>query len=351
MSFIFHFSFSDNLGFFIFVFNKGYYISIFQPFGIEIKSVILFVRLCQSCKFLFPEELKTADSKNEYEIFIEDSQLNPAKSAIIAKKMIEIDRVDAIISIGSNVGNVISPMAQKAKALHFSISSDEPIAKGEYNFLAATPNRKMISKFISELKKHKLNRIALVTQNQAAMLGYDKEFMDVNKDIKVLSHNYINGGEKDYRILIAKILKDNPDAVVPLLYIPEISVFIKQLKDAKPDVTVANLESLSYPEDKTLFNDYWFIDGAVPNRDFVKKFTATAGSDSYDYMPYMYASLQVLKNGFEKFGNDKPEIIDYILENNFDTILGQLNFDDKGIMQTSASVKTIKDGKPIVLEE
>ena len=299
---------------------------------------------------MFEEELKKLYTKYNYQISIEDNQLQAPRSVMIAKKMIEVDKVDVIITIGSNIGNAISPLTQRAKVLHFSISSDENVSTGEYNFLAATPNNKMIEKFISELEKHNLKNIALVTQNQAAMLAYDREFMATDKDIKVLSHNYINPGDRDYRLLIYKILADKPDAVVPLVYIPEITIFVKQLKDAKPDVIVANLESLSYPEDKSLFNGYWFIDGAVPNAQFIDKFKSIKGDDGYDYMPYMYASLEVLRDSLEKIGNNKDEVIKYILDNQFETVLNTITFDKSGIMQTPASVRMIKDGVPVVLE-
>ena len=300
---------------------------------------------------IFEEELRVENPKYNYRILIEDNQLNASKSVMIAKKMIEVDKVDAIVTIGSNVGNAISPLTQKAGVLHFAIASDENVAKGEYNFLAATPNNKMIEKFIATLKKNNLTNIALVTQNQAAMMAYDKELIDVNEDINILSHNYTNAGDRDFRILISKILADNPDVVVPLLYIPEISIFVKQLKDAKPDVIVANLESLSYPEDKALFDGYWFIDGAVPSAKFVEVFREVTGGEVYDYTPYMYASFEVLKDAVEKFGNDKSAIIEYVLTGDFDTVLGELDFDEKGIMQSSASVKMIKDGKAVFLEE
>ena len=300
---------------------------------------------------MFEEELKSFDTKYDYKISIEDNQFNATKSVMVAKKMIEVDKVDAIFTIGSNIGNAISPLTQKSKILHFAISSDENVSQGEYNFLAVTPNNKMVEKLISELKNREIANIALVTQNQAAMLAWDKEFMAVNKDINVLSHNYINTGDRDFRILIFKILADKPDAVIPLVYIPEILIFTKQLKDAKPGVTLAGLESFSYPEDKRLFNGHWFIDGALPNDEFVEKFESIKGDDGYYYTPYMYASLEVLRNAFEKLGGNKEEIIEYIVNNDFDTVLGKIDFNESGIMQTSAVVKMIKDGKPVIIEE
>ena len=301
---------------------------------------------------LFAEDHKTKNSKYDYEIVLEDNQLNPAKSAIIAKKMIEVDKVNAIITIGSNIGNAVAPISERAKVLQMAIASAESIAEREYNFLIATPPNKEAEKLIVSLKKNDIKNVALVTQNQAAMLSFTEAFKKINKDIEILSDDYINAGEKDYKILIAKMLRNNPDIVIANIYVPEISIFVKQLKEAKPDVKVTAMESLAYPEDKSLFEGYWFVDAVVAEKSFVKRFEEVSGSDAIDYSYALYASLEFLRDSFNKVGKDTQKVADdFVFGGAFDTVMGKVSFDPKGIMQSEASLKVIVNGKPVVIEE
>src|SRR4051812_44226626 len=54
-------------------------------------------------------------TKYNYELVFEDDQFKPALGVTTANKLINIDKVSALVSFGSPVGNVISPIAEKSK--------------------------------------------------------------------------------------------------------------------------------------------------------------------------------------------------------------------------------------------
>ena len=86
-------------------------------------------------------------TKHKYEIIFEDGQLNPKDFATAANKLINIDKVNAIIDITA-AGNAVSPIAEQNKVIHFGIANDQNIAKGDYNFLHTVPPIKTTKLFV-----------------------------------------------------------------------------------------------------------------------------------------------------------------------------------------------------------
>ena len=204
---------------------------------------------------MFEEDDETKNSARRYRFFIEDNAFNPARSAIVAKKLIDIDKVDVIVTLSSDIGSVVSPITQDAHVIHMSMATEPNVAKGEYNFTVSTPPNKNTGRMIEELEKLNLNRVAFVIQNTAMMQSVAKQVRKAGKNgrITIISDNAINSGERDFRILIHKILEDKPDAMIVQLQPPELQIFVKQLREINKDILITSVESFGYPEDKTLF--------------------------------------------------------------------------------------------------
>lgn len=301
---------------------------------------------------IFEEDQDTKQNPFEYKFFIEDGQLNPAKSVTVAKKLIEIDKVDIIMSMSSDIGQAISPITEKAKVIHIALATEENVAKGRYNFTTSTPPNKNTEKLVSELNKRNLKNVAFVVQNTSAMMSVagHVRLAAERGEINIQSDNSINSGERDFRILITQILKDNPDVVIAQLQPPEITIFVKQLKEAKGDVIITNIESMGYSDQLEGLEGYWFINATSPRKTYMDKFVAKTGSETSMYSELFYAGLEVLRNAIKS--QDKEEIIENILKSDFISVaVGQITFDSEGMMQTDASLSVIKGGRVEVIEE
>lgn len=98
--------------------------------------------LGQSAKnaILLAQEQLPKNLKYDYKLVFEDDQFKPALGATVANKLINIDNADALVSFGSPVGSVISPIAEKAQILHVNdFASASQVADGDYNFVHYTP--------------------------------------------------------------------------------------------------------------------------------------------------------------------------------------------------------------------
>ncbi len=64
----------------------------------------------------------TENTKYEYEVIVEDDQLDAKMSASAANKLISVDKVDAIITFSSVTGNVVAPIAEQNQIVQLGIA-------------------------------------------------------------------------------------------------------------------------------------------------------------------------------------------------------------------------------------
>ncbi|MDR1026772.1 MAG: hypothetical protein LBL47_05160, partial [Lactobacillus sp.] len=170
--------------------------------------------------------------------------------------------------------------------------------------------------------------------------------------IDITFDEFINDGDRDYRILISKMLQTNPEIIIGQIYIPEFSIFMKQLKDIKPDVKVTNVESMFYPEDKSLLEGYWYIDAVQSNKNYVQNFIKYAGHDGTNYSEGVYTALEVIRDTNLEVGTNKEDMINFITSGHkFNTAFNDIHFSKEGIMQSEPTLKIIKNGKSVMYEE
>jgi ABC-type branched-subunit amino acid transport system substrate-binding protein len=171
-----------------------------------------------------------------------------------------------------------------------------------------------------------------------------------NGDINIISDNAINSGERDFRILIYKILEDKPNAMIVQLQPPELQIFVKQLREINKDILITSVESFGYPEDKTLFEGTWFSGAVVPTKPYLNKYKQITGSDATNYSEIFYAAFEVIRAAYTS--NDKLEVINNITNLKMNSFsIGNISFNQEGMMQTDAYLYTIKNGQIEAIEE
>jgi ABC-type branched-subunit amino acid transport system substrate-binding protein len=68
-------------------------------------------------------------------VIYEDDGLSNARSATAARKLLTIDKVDALLTWSSGTGLTVASLAEAKRIPHMSIASDPAVAKGRtYSF-------------------------------------------------------------------------------------------------------------------------------------------------------------------------------------------------------------------------
>ena len=184
---------------------------------------------------LATEDFSTADATLTG---IYDDNQQAAKQAIVsAKKLLDVDRVDALVSLW-NIADVVAPLAEQKKIPHFAIRWDPNISKKfKYTFTVESTYQSYDESLLALLKDQGVRTVSLVTEEGQGWIlagDYLKERAK-NFGITVLGdEHYIPDGLPEYKALLLRVLQKKPDVVVMLTNPPHTESLIKQMRETSP---------------------------------------------------------------------------------------------------------------------
>ncbi len=317
--------------------------------------------LGQNSKKSIELALKNVDNtKYNYEVIFEDDAFKPQTGATTANKLISIDEVDVLLSFGSPVGNVVSPITEKQKVPHINFfASDTNVAKGEYNFLHYTPPYKDSELFISELKRREIETVVFFGQQDnpgvgAIISAFENDVKST--DIKVLANEKFNTGTRDFRTQISSVKNLNPDVYVLEASSPELETLTKQLREAGISTPVTSMEAFEFSSDLSLFEGMWYVNAADPQEWFVDMFMTEYAENPKFGSANGFDSINLIVKAIEETGDGKTVPSREEIKNAISTIKGfdgalgdNLSVDKEGIIVSGAVVREIQNGKPVTV--
>jgi len=295
-------------------------------------------------------------TKHKYEIIFEDGQVNSKDFATAANKLINIDKVNAIIDITS-AGNAVSPIAEQNQVLHFGIANDQNIAKGDYNFIHMVPPIKTTKLFVEELQKRNIKKLGIFELKQegvVALMNALKENLK-NSGIEIVTDQMFDSEQKDFKTMIAKAKTSNAQIYLLLAFSPHVEIIAKQINEMGIKTPLTSIQSFELTKERNLFEGQWYVSAVEPKNNYIKKF-----EDKYKKSPslgsmngYDLFNLIVLASESAKDLNSKNESIknSLITIKNFDGVFGPVTIDNEGIIAFEPAVKIIKEGKPVTIDQ
>jgi ABC-type branched-subunit amino acid transport system substrate-binding protein len=296
------------------------------------------------------------NTKYEYHLSYQDDGFDAKNVASNTNRFITIDKAKAVLSIFSIGANVVSPITNNAQIIHFTCAYGSQPAEGFYNFNNQTQYEENAQTLINELKANNIKSISLFTQNNIGSLQQTEVLSKMleRSNIQVLNEETYNPGVRDFTMIISKALqKGKPD----IFYIdglnPDAVIFIKNLKEITGKNNLTTINDFIEPHDKSVFNGLWFVESAYGTPAFVKEFESKNNDTPYTCAANSFDNLDMLIWAYE---NTTPRNKDVVPHNddvvktllsikNWDSAVGNVSIDEKGIVQSKASVKTIKEGK------
>lgn len=305
-------------------------------------------------------EISSSTNKYNYRVVFEDDKFDPATGATTANKLVSVDKVNALMSFGSPVGNVFSPIAEQNKVIHLNaFASDPNVAKGTYNFVHYTPPYEETKLMISEMQKKGIKKVALFEQNQPGVLAATNAFRKNIEgiDIKLVTEEKFNAGDRDFRSAIVKAKNSGADIIMIEATSPELEVLVKQIREAGIKTKLTSIESFEFSDQPQLFEGLWYVNAADQTKAFIDKFTGVYGNAPKLGGGNGYDAVNMLVYAFEKAGDGKTipnadQVASALLGiRNFDGAMGTLNMGQDHIVNTKAVVRMIKDGVPTTIAE
>lgn len=306
-------------------------------------------------------ELSTSTNKYNYKVVFEDDQFNPSSAVTAVNKLISVDKVDALVTIGSPVGNAVNPIAEQNKIVNINSGASDPnVAKGRYNFIHWTPPYEEVKLMIAELQKKGIKKVAVFAQiDNPGIDASIKSFKENIKgtDIKIVAEENYKSGERDFRSLILKTKNSGAEIYFVEAVAPELEILAKQIRESGIKSPITSIESFEFTEQPKLFEGLWYVNAADQGAEFINKFKAVYGSLPNFGGGNGYDTINMLVYAFEKAGDGKSKpSSDQVVEalqgiKDFPGAMGTLNMGQDHIVNTKAVVRMIKNGVPTTIPE
>lgn len=297
----------------------------------------------------------------EVELVFYDDQTNPAKVPGIYTKLINIDRVDLIVSgYGSATITPAIPIAMNYDMVFmslFGLASNEEFGYERYfQILPAGPEpRIMWSKGFFEVAMQSDPKPTTV-----ALVGADAEFprnaligARANAEaagLEIVYDETYPPTTVDFSPVIRKIQSTGADVVYVASYPPDSAGIVRSVTELGLDaklfgggmvgVQFASLMEALGPQLNGIVNyDFWVPEPTLqfPGIEaFLAKYqtiAADAGVDPLGYYlpPFAYANMQILGEAVEATGGlDQDQLAEYIGSNEFETVVGDVSFGANG---------------------
>ncbi len=300
-----------------------------------------FVRAVQEAK----SELK--ETRYRYELVMVDTGSDPRTAKDAIERIINNEKVDAIIGGISLFGAVTKPYATRARLPHLCVCSVTSIGDGAYNFTNIPSPEAEGERWVPEAQRRGIKSMAILSQDYPSVNNHVKAVKAEAEraGMAVLYEDTFGATTTDFGPTIRKAQATNPDVYYIEALNPALDVLGQQLVDAK----VTNISSVVAPsvsEKPDLFEGAWYTDSDLADVGFKERFEERYPGEQFatHMMPYAYDSFNMVVQAYEQGQNTAVYIRNL---RTYDGSAGPLaKRPGSGNFQSTPAVWTIKNGKP-----
>jgi ABC-type branched-subunit amino acid transport system substrate-binding protein len=280
-----------------------------------------------------------------------------SRAANAARKLIDVNKVDATVTIWNTTGIVLANAANPKGIINFMCSWEEEGLRGPYSYNMIARHADMAKAMIQELKKNKSKSVMLISDNVGSTLSDVLAKNLESAGIKVLSHDTVIDGQREFINEVARSRRLNPDTHIIIGDPGIIYMFTRRLFEATGKKNVTTIDGFTdvSADIRPFFDDLWYIDGNnMGTKEWQAHMLATTGKQSQSCAGNSAANVQLIVHAFEnalvETGAVKPtrNAVNEYIQNHmrrFETdAAGTVTLDENGIMVLPPLRLIIKEG-------
>ena len=297
-------------------------------------------------------------NKRQAELIVEDDGTAADKAASAMNKLVNIDKVNYIISgQGSGPASAITPIAQNnKKILMITLASAPGLTKAKDYVFRSIPSDvyqgvRMVELINNNLKSKK---VAGLYVNDAYGAGI-KEIINNNKNVENVDSELFEAGAIDFRTNLLKIKQTNADTLV-LVAREEFPIILKQINELKLKMNI--IASETFKDEKILKDSSSYVEGVITFMaqptdyvDFANRYKTRFNEVPSAYSMYAYDGAMALIKAI-KLGDNVEAVKSELSKTEFNGASGKVGFDNEG-GRTGAGyiIYQVKNGQFVQYEE
>jgi branched-chain amino acid transport system substrate-binding protein len=295
---------------------------------------------------------------------IDDDENKPESTATVFQKLINQDKVVAIIgSQSSKCSNAGAPIAESAGIPQISPWSTNPnVTKGKKYVFRACFVDTYLGRILARFAKNKLKAGTSAVLYDVAS-DANKGIAEVYRDEfakaggKIVAFETYNTNDKDFSAQLSKIKAANPDVLFLPNYFNEVPLQVQQARKLGLTCTIIGNDAWDNPElitlggkimEGTYFANHYSPDVDRPaSREFIAKYRKKFNAQVDAAAALTYDSVYLLVNAIERAGKADPKAIRDALAatRDFSGVTGTITYSGTGDPVKGALIIRIENGK------
>jgi len=305
--------------------------------------------------------VSAGDASPHLDVVIEDSKSTPKDGVSAMQKLLQVDKVQAVMPALSGVVLACVPIAESNRVVLLNCPANSPKLRGAGNFIFnITILSDQESEYLADFAFNKMGArsaaIAFVNNEYGRGYGdsFAKKFTAVGGVVK-LSEGHEQGAT-DFRTTIEKFRAANVDLVFLATYYAEGALFVKQSKELGFKTTWLSNSSMETPDflklagdagEGLIFSQPGF--DAESNNEISKKFVAEYrkryGTNPDFWSAQYYDGTRLLGAAVASGARTGEQIRAYLRGlKGFQGLTGPIEFDEKGGVTRSVRFKVVRNG-------
>ncbi len=308
-----------------------------------------------------------------------DNKSNETESLVVTRRLIEQDRVSAIIGGGTTPTTMpLIPVVTEAGVPLVSVGSSnaivEPVAERKWVFKTPSNTRDIVTRLLGFLKSKGWTKVGFMSVNNAYGDAGLKEFTAAapNAGVEVVAQEKFGATDTDMKPQLTRIKGANPQAIVVWAIPPAASIVDKNYKELGLTVPIIHdhgASSWTYvelgegaAEGAYVVTVKSMVADQLPDSDkvkpvalkYVKDYEAKYGKKAGGIDAMAYDAMLLLSKAIEKGGSDSKAIRD-ALESLTGVVgaTGVFNLsaqNHNGLAPEDLVIAQIKEGKWVLVE-
>jgi branched-chain amino acid transport system substrate-binding protein len=173
------------------------------------------------------------DQRKRIEVVYADDQFDPKQTVSVTQKLIDVDKVNAIIAYSSPSSVAASYIAEKASVPMIGLGNATDINVGKQWVVRYMLGPESQARAIEQLLlKGKYKKVAMIWNQSDGPKSVHDQLATILPAEKytIVADESVTKGENDFKTSIAKIRAAKPDVVIAYIS-PQVGVFAKQAHD------------------------------------------------------------------------------------------------------------------------
>lgn len=292
----------------------------------------------------------------------EDTQANPRIGVTAAEKLIQIDKVPAIVgAVASSVTLSVAPIAERSQVVLISPASSSPKITSAGDFIFRNyPSDSLEGRRVAEFTlKHAWQKSSVLVINNDYGTGLRKVFQQSfeNGGGEILSSDLYNEGTTDFRAVLLRIKSLSPAALFIVGYGRELGTIARQAREIGLSAQI--LSTVNFQDPQTLETGGDAVVGAIYSspifdpaspdksvRDFVARFESRFGQEPDVWAAHGYDALLLVAEACAATNCTSKSIRDHLYQTkNWRGVSGETTFDSYGDVEKPVRFMTVKKGE------